>query len=102
MRVHPSLLVPDPQRSLNQGAFVTAAMSNSPDSWGGRILHSLARQLVETGRIDDDTYAAAERIVGHRGLVELVSLCGYYTLISFILNGFDVPLPPDVSPQWPD
>jgi len=42
MRVHPSLLVPDPRRSINEGAFVTAAMSNSRDSWGGRILHSLA------------------------------------------------------------
>jgi excinuclease ABC subunit A len=43
MRVHPSLLVPDPTRSLNEGAFVTAAMSNSPDSWGGRLLYSLAK-----------------------------------------------------------
>ena len=42
MRVHPSLLVPDPTRSLNEGAFVTAAMSNGRDSWGGRLLHSLA------------------------------------------------------------
>ena len=42
MRVHPTLLVPDPTRSLNQGAFVTAAFSNSRESWGGRILYSLA------------------------------------------------------------
>ncbi len=42
MRVHPTLLVPDPRRSLNEGAFVTAALSNSRDSWGGRLLHSLA------------------------------------------------------------
>jgi excinuclease ABC subunit A len=42
MRVHPSLLVPDPKRSLNEGAFVSAAMSNSRDSWGGRLLYSLA------------------------------------------------------------
>ncbi|MDZ4780493.1 MAG: excinuclease ABC subunit UvrA [Planctomycetia bacterium] len=42
MRVLPALLVPDPTRSLNEGAFVTAAMSNSRDSWGGRMLHSLA------------------------------------------------------------
>jgi excinuclease ABC subunit A len=42
MRVHPALLVPDPKRTLNEGAFVTAALSNSPDSWGGRLLHSLA------------------------------------------------------------
>jgi excinuclease ABC subunit A len=42
MRVHPSLLVPDPNRTLNEGAIVTAALSNSRDSWGGRILYSLA------------------------------------------------------------
>ena len=42
MRVHPALLVPDPTRSLNDGAFVKAALSNSRDSWGGRILHSLS------------------------------------------------------------
>ena len=42
MRAHPALLVPDPKRSINEGAFVTAAMSNSRDSLGGRILHSLA------------------------------------------------------------
>jgi excinuclease ABC subunit A len=42
MRVHPNLLVPDPKRTLNEGAFVNAALSNSRDSWGGRLLHSLA------------------------------------------------------------
>lgn len=42
MRVHPALLVPDRRRSLNGGAFVKAALSNNPDSWGGRIMHSLA------------------------------------------------------------
>ncbi|HUQ51509.1 MAG TPA: excinuclease ABC subunit UvrA, partial [Gammaproteobacteria bacterium] len=42
MRVHPKLLVPDPARTLNEGAFVNAALGNSPDSWGGRMLFSLA------------------------------------------------------------
>jgi excinuclease ABC subunit A len=42
MRVHPLLLVPDPKRTLNEGAFVNAALSNSRDSWGGRLLYSLA------------------------------------------------------------
>jgi excinuclease ABC subunit A len=42
MRVHPTLLVPDPTRSLNDGAFVKAALNNGRDSWGGRILHSLS------------------------------------------------------------
>jgi len=33
-------------------------------------------------------------------MVELVSLCGYYTLVSFLLNAFTVPLPPDALPMW--
>ncbi len=43
MRVHPDLLVPDPKRTLNEGAFVTAAFSNSRESWGGRILYSMSQ-----------------------------------------------------------
>ncbi len=33
-------------------------------------------------------------------MVELVALCGYYTLMSFLLNAFDVPLPPGVQAMW--
>ena len=43
MRVHPQLLVPDPSRSLNDGAFVKEAMQNKPDTWGGRMLFSLSK-----------------------------------------------------------
>jgi hypothetical protein len=36
---------------------------------------------------------------GDPGL-KLVSLYGYYTLISFLLNAFAVPPPPDAAPMW--
>jgi 4-carboxymuconolactone decarboxylase len=65
-----------------------------------RVVHALATQLGATGRVDDDTYAAARGLLGDRGLVELVSLCGYYTLISFVLNAFDVALPEGATPRW--
>ena len=42
MRVHPKLLIPDPRRSLKDGAIVKEAFSIGRDSWGGRILWSLA------------------------------------------------------------
>jgi excinuclease ABC subunit A len=42
MRVHPQLLVPDPTRSLNEGAFVKEAMQHKKDTWGGRMLYSLS------------------------------------------------------------
>jgi 4-carboxymuconolactone decarboxylase len=65
-----------------------------------RTVYELARELSETGRVGQDAYAAAQRLLGDAGLVELVSLCGYYTLVSFLLNAFDVPLPPGVPAMW--
>ena len=65
------------------------------------LVYHVARQLVQTGRIDDPTYARASELLGHQGAVELVSLCGYYTLVSFTLNAFTVPLPAGAEPAWP-
>ena len=66
-----------------------------------RTVYAVARQLTGSGRVDQETYDAAQRLLGDAGLVELVSLCGYYTLISFLLNAFTVPLPPGAAPMWP-
>ena len=65
------------------------------------VVHTVARQLVERGHIDGPAYDAAHRLLGDRGVVELVTLCGYYTLVSFSLNAFAVPLPPGEAPTWP-
>jgi 4-carboxymuconolactone decarboxylase len=65
-----------------------------------RVVYTVARQLVEHGRIDASTYDEAHPLIGDRGMVELVSLCGYYTLVSFTLNAFAVPLPPGVEATW--
>jgi 4-carboxymuconolactone decarboxylase len=64
------------------------------------LVYDFARQLVVGGRVDHDTYARAAELLGNQGVVELVSLCGYYTLISFTLNAFTVPLPPGAEPVW--
>jgi excinuclease ABC subunit A len=42
-RVHATLLVPDPSRSLGDGAIVKEAFNNDKNAWGGRWLHSLAK-----------------------------------------------------------
>ena len=49
--------------------------------------------LLATGRVDAALYEATRAAVGDGGLVELVTLAGYYTLVSFTLNAFEVPLP---------
>jgi 4-carboxymuconolactone decarboxylase len=65
-----------------------------------RTVYTAARQITETGRLGDDAYADARQLLGDAGVVELVSLCGYYTLVCFLLNAFAVPLPPGVPPAW--
>jgi 4-carboxymuconolactone decarboxylase len=65
-----------------------------------RAVYAVARQLGQSGHLDQETYDAAHRFLGDAGMVELVSLCGYYTLISFLLNAFAVPLPPQAAPIW--
>jgi 4-carboxymuconolactone decarboxylase len=63
-------------------------------------VYRFARELADSGRVGDDTYRAGRELLGDIGVVELVSLCGYYTLISFLLNTFEVPLPPGAAPMW--
>ena len=65
-----------------------------------RVVYAVARQLAGHGQVDSGAYTAAQRLLGDAGMVELVSLCGYYTLVSFLLNAFTVPLPPGAAPTW--
>ena len=47
-------------------------------------------------------WMAARAHLGDGGLVELVTLVGYYTLVSFTLNAFEVPLPAGESYAFED
>jgi 4-carboxymuconolactone decarboxylase len=67
-----------------------------------RVVYTVARQLTAGGQLGQDAFAAAQRLLGEAGVVELVSLCGYYTLVSFLLNAFTVPLPPGAVATWDD
>lgn len=67
-----------------------------------RVVYDVAHQLVRDGRLDPVTYGAASELLGETQMVELISLCGYYTLISFTLNAFDVPLPAGAEEKWPN
>jgi 4-carboxymuconolactone decarboxylase len=65
-----------------------------------RAVYTVASQLATRGRLDQAAYDAAHALLGDAGMVELVATCGYYSLISFLLNAFDVPLPDGVAPAW--
>jgi excinuclease ABC subunit A len=44
LHVHPDLLIPDQSRSIVGGAFIDQAFRYDKNSWGGRMMYSLAEQ----------------------------------------------------------
>ena len=80
-------------------AIATEAVAELPDE--ERVLRDLTQQLLASGRVDDGTYQAAQALVGDAELVKVISLCGYYTMISFLLNGFEVAVPAGEPSRWP-
>ncbi len=58
-----------------------------------KAVYQFARELVAERRVSQPTYDLAERLLGRRGLVELVGILGYYALISMTINAFEIPIP---------
>lgn len=65
-----------------------------------RAVYMVATQLSRTGEVSQEAFDAGHRLLGDAGMVELVALCGYYTLISYLLNTFGVALPAGATPTW--
>jgi 4-carboxymuconolactone decarboxylase len=67
-----------------------------------RLVHDFSRALLGQRRVPDPLYADAVEALGEASLVELVLLLGYYSLISMVLVGFDVPIPDGQAPPFAD
>ena len=53
----------------------------------------MAREILTGGHLSDSSYARGIDALGDELMVELIGICGYYSLISFTLNVFEVPVP---------
>lgn len=58
--------------------------------------------VLQTGRLSDETYAQAVARFGAEGLAELVWLTGYYAMLAMALGAFDPELPSAVHGQFSD
>jgi 4-carboxymuconolactone decarboxylase len=59
----------------------------------GQMIYDVSRSLHEGHGLAKALYDEAVKVLGERGLVEIVGLCGYYTLVSMTLNTFEFGLP---------
>lgn len=64
-----------------------------------RVVHGVAQSILNDKGLSDAAYAEAEAVLGTDGLVDLVGVLGYYTLISMTLNVFRVSPPADAPRQ---
>ena len=56
-----------------------------------KAVFDAAVELHRDRGLSDATHDAALAALGRQGLVDLVGVCGYYTLISMTINAFEIP-----------
>jgi 4-carboxymuconolactone decarboxylase len=58
-----------------------------------KMIYDVSRSLHEGHRVSKPLYDDAVAMLGERGVVEIIGLCGYYTMVSMTLNTFEFELP---------
>jgi 4-carboxymuconolactone decarboxylase len=63
-----------------------------------RVIYDLVNELVETKSLRKDSYQRGLALLGRERLIELVTVVGYYTMITMVVNSFDVDTPDNSRP----
>ncbi|HLH77163.1 MAG TPA: hypothetical protein VKV28_10190 [Candidatus Binataceae bacterium] len=58
-----------------------------------QIALKLSQELVASGQVSDATYQRGLELMGETGLVEAVATCGFFTMVCFTANAFQVDPP---------
>jgi 4-carboxymuconolactone decarboxylase len=59
-----------------------------------RLTYDLVTELLNTRTLSDGTFARATAAFGRDGVIEAVSCAGFYGMVGFVLNAFEVPPQP--------
>ena len=62
-------------------------------------VYNFATELLEKKQVSDATFAAAKTLLGERGVVDLISVMGWYGTVSMYLNVDRYPLPEGTKPE---
>jgi 4-carboxymuconolactone decarboxylase len=60
-------------------------------------VYQFCKELHETKGVSDDTFDSVVEHFGERGVVDLIGLTGYYTMLAMVLNVAQQPLPGNVA-----
>jgi len=59
----------------------------------GKMIYDVSKSLQDRHGVSKTLYDEAVKLLGERGIVEIIGLCGYYTMVSMTLNTFEFELP---------
>jgi 4-carboxymuconolactone decarboxylase len=59
----------------------------------GQMIYDVSKSLHEGHGVSKGLYDEAVKVLSERGIVEVIGLCGYYTMVSMTLNTFEFELP---------
>jgi len=62
-------------------------------------VYNFATELLEKKQVSDATFDAAKKLLGERGVVDLISVMGWYGTVSMYLNVDRYPLPDGTQPE---
>ena len=63
------------------------------------IVYNFGTELLNTHQVSDANFKAVKDKFGERGVVDLISVMGYYQLVSMLLNVDRYPLPAGAKPE---
>jgi 4-carboxymuconolactone decarboxylase len=66
------------------------------------LVYRICAELCNTRRLSEATFQEAVSALGETGLVEVIAIIGYYTLIGNTLNAFQVALPEGTQAPFPE
>jgi 4-carboxymuconolactone decarboxylase len=66
------------------------------------VVYDFSTELRERRRVSDATFNAAVKVLGERGVMDLIAAMGYYDLVSMALNVDRYPLPDGAPPPFPE
>jgi 4-carboxymuconolactone decarboxylase len=89
------------QAGLNESIIQAIAAGKRPSSMDAdeTIIYNFATELLTTKQVSDGVFKAVKDKFGERGVVDLISVMGYYQLVSMLLNVDRHPLPAGVKQE---
>lgn len=63
------------------------------------VVHAATREILETRRLSDATHQRTRALFEEQGVIDLLGVVGYYTMLSVVMNGAQTAVPQTDAPQ---